>query len=104
MATVRKQSRAGHTHEHREVPYGRIAVRADVGCVDVIKAGMGPQPADRALAVLQCGRERRLSGEAIVDRDGDEAQRGEIDDVAGDAVLARREARLISLEPPASMD
>ncbi len=95
---------AGHAQEHREVAAGRIAEGADVVRVEVVVPGVGPQPSDGGLAVVERGRERGLAGEPVVDRYGDEAERGEVHDVAGDAVLPRGEAGLVPLDPSAAVD
>src|SRR5262245_57691261 len=83
---------------------GRVAVSADVVRVELVFLGTGAQPAHGALAVLQSGWEGRLSRKPIIDRRRDETQRREINDVAGNAVFARREARFISFQPAAAVD
>ena len=95
---------AGHPQQHSKVAAGRIAEGADVVRVEVVVPGVGPQPSDGGLAVVERGRERRLAGEPVVDRRGDEAERGEVHDVAGGAMLPRGEAGLVPFDPSAAVD
>ena len=51
-----------HGEKQRKMSTGRIAIGADTVYVNVVLLGMRAQPADRAFAILQGGRERRFAG------------------------------------------
>src|SRR5206468_2305011 len=66
--------------------------------------GVRPQPAHGALAIFQGRRDWGLARKPVIDRCGDESQRGEVDDVARYRMLSRGEARLITLQPSSPVD
>ena len=55
-----------------------VTPRPDMIGVKMISSGIGPNPADGCLAILDCGRKGRLSGEPIVYADNDVTLRHEV--------------------------
>ena len=55
-----------------------------------------------ALAILDA-RERQLA-QTVIDGEGDKTERGEVDDVAGNATLSRSETGFIPFDPAAAVN
>ena len=85
-------------HGHQMGP-GRVSISADPLGIEIILLGMGTQPANRALAVLDASRERCLAEQAIIDGDANVSLLGVFD-----GALQKRARSFVAVSPASAVN